>query len=59
MKEGQQAALGNLTVFVVKLPRSEGRKRPRALVNIDGTERWVSLEELKDLSESSPEVDST
>lgn len=56
MKEGDKVALGNLTVTLLKLPRSAGRSRPRALVSIDGTEKWVQLDELKSLSDV---VDST
>jgi hypothetical protein len=49
MKEGDQVALGNLTVTLVKLPRSAGRSRPRALVSIDGAQQWVFMDELKEL----------
>ena len=49
MKEGDQVALGNLTVTLVKLPRSSGRSRPRALVSIDGAQQWVHVDELKEI----------
>lgn len=32
---------------LLKLPRSEGRKRPRALVQLLSEQRWVHLDELK------------
>lgn len=31
---------------IAQLPRSEGRKRPRALVSFEGGQRWVHVDEL-------------
>ncbi len=37
---------------VVQLPRSTGRKRPRALVQYQGGEKWFFMDELVAVSDS-------
>lgn len=32
---------------ILQMPRSVGRKRPRALVGYQGGERWIHVDELK------------
>ena len=50
MESGKPALLGTEQVLVLKLPRSEGRKRPRALVQkANGDEMWVFMDELKEV----------
>lgn len=37
----------DVTGTIVKMPRSEGRKRPRCVIRTpEGDERWVHLDEL-------------
>jgi hypothetical protein len=40
----------NFRGTVVQLPRSVGRKRPRALVQYQGGERWFFMDELKEVA---------
>jgi hypothetical protein len=48
MTEGDPVVLTDGTQgTLLKLPRSEGRKRPRALVQLLNEQRWVHLDELK------------
>jgi hypothetical protein len=38
---------------ILQMPRSVGRKRPRALVGFHGGERWVHVDELKPVAPDS------
>ena len=40
---------------VIQLPRSVGRKRPRALVASLGGEQWLHLDELRNASQAGNE----
>lgn len=38
---------------IIRLPRSEGRKRPRCVIQTDDGERWFFLDELKPVTDDS------
>ena len=49
MKPGDPVLVGNTRGVLLKLPQSKGRKRPRALVDLQGTEMRVPVDELKEI----------
>jgi hypothetical protein len=38
---------------ILQMPRSVGRKRPRALVGFQGGERWIHVDELRPVATDS------
>lgn len=49
MKEGDTVTVAGMPgeLILTKLPRSEGRRRPRAQVEAQGVQVWVYLDQLK------------
>lgn len=60
MEPGDKVTLAtnrNIRAVVVKLPRNEGRKKPRALIQTDTDQLWVPVSDLIPLQ--GEEIDST
>lgn len=58
MTEGDRVSLNDapyITGVVIKLPRSEGRKRPRCVVKTEDGERWFFVDELSVISAELPQ----